>query len=385
MSIVTVWTVKNQTQSVTYSGIQSLNFSTGRQAFIDDYQGNTASITLLNNNESTFVGNLGDQIRIYPEVGGSKAGAMTFWIISIIYNDQPGSMANSSITIIGEDNLARLGRRQVSNIVTSAFYSIDQAGDMVNTYGSPVNFAYTQSPESRASSQTWSGSIADFIRQCLRTEQGQFNVSPVQWNSTTAEGGRIYLNGRRAGTSNVLVYGPKSDPANVTYQGFQRNKFFSIFSNNVQVNPVGLASQTASNTTSVTAYGNYSTSQTSNDYSTSQALGLAQYLANVLSDLTLLNTVITFTDVAQDNSGFLYTQFAISLSVLGGYKSTLKYRQPGDTVDRELSVVATGYTVNVTPEQTTWTVYLAPFSVYNFFILNSSTQGVLDSSRLGWK
>ena len=384
MSIVTVWTVKNQTQSVTYSGIQSLNFSTGRQQFIDDYQGNTASITLLNNNESTFVGNLGDQIRIYPEVGGSKAGAMTFWIISIIYNDQPGSMANSSITIIGEDNLARLGRRQVSNIVTSAFYSIDQAGDMVNTYGSPVNFAYTQSPESRASSQTWNGSIADFIRQCLRTEQGQFNVSPVQWNSTTAEGGRIYLNGRRAGASNVLVYGPKSNPANVTYQGFQRNKFFSIFSNNVQVNPVGLASQTASNTTSVTAYGNYSISQTSNDYSTSQALGLAQYLANVLSDLTLLNTVITFTDVAQDNSGFLYTQFATSLSILGGYKSTLKYRQPGDTVDRELLVVATGYTVNVTPEQTTWTVYLAPFSVYNFFILNSTTQGVLDSSRLGW-
>jgi hypothetical protein len=43
-----------------------------------------------------------------------------------------------------------------------------------------------------------------------------------------------------------------------------------------------------------------------------------------------------------------------------------------------------GFNVNITPEQTTFTVYFSPANYYQYFILNSTTLGILDTSRLGW-
>jgi hypothetical protein len=150
----------------------------------------------------------------------------------------------------------------------------------------------------------------------------------------------------------------------------------------VTVSPIGLASQQTTNATSVTAYGNYSVSQGSSDQTTTQAAGLSQYLSNVLSDLSLLNIQISFNDKAQIDAS--YENWATTLNLLSAYKSTLYYRQPGDIVDRSIEVTMTGYSVSATPSQTTWTCYFAPMSVYNYFILDSTTQGILDASRLGW-
>jgi hypothetical protein len=381
----TIWTVRNQTKGSNYSNIFSLNFSNGRKTFIDDYSGNTASITILNNDESTLSVDLGDQIRIYPTVNGYAAGSMVFWVTSFLYNDEPGSMGNSSVTILAEDSIARLGRRRVTNVVTTAgSLVIDQAATMIQTFGNPVNQCLTQAGVSTGSSQTWSGSIADFLRQAVNTEQGFINSSPVQYNASTADGGRIYINGRRNPRSTVLEYGRTPSSSVIGYQDIQRNKFFDIFANDVTIDPVGLASQQTTNATSVAAYGNYSVSRTSSDQTTTQAAGLSQYLSNVLSDLNLLNIVISFSDKVQDSAGFVYDQLATSCHIISSYISTLYYRQPGDTVDRSIRVTVTGYSVAATPSETIWTVYFAPMSVYDFFVLNSTTQGILNTSRLGW-
>jgi hypothetical protein len=382
----TTWTVKNQTKGTTYSNILSLNFSSGRQTFIDDYSGNTASVTILNNNEATLSVDLGDQIRIYPTVGSSTTGAMVFWVTSFLYNDEPGTMGNSSVTILAEDSIARLGRRRVTNVVTSAgAYVIDQAATMIQTYGNPVNQCFTQLGVSTGSSQTWNGSIADFLRQAVNTEQGFINQSPVTYNMSTADGGRIFINGRRnARTNAIWDFGRTPTSTIIGYQDIQRNKFFDIFANDVTIDPVGLASQQTTNAASVAAYGNYSVSQTSSDQTTTQAAGLSQYLSNVLSDLSLLNIVISFSNKIQDNSDFRYEQFATNIHIMSSYISTLYYRQPGDTVDRSIRVTMTGFSVSATPSETIWTCYFAPMSVYEFFVLNSTTQGLLDASRLGW-
>jgi hypothetical protein len=170
----------------------------------------------------------------------------------------------------------------------------------------------------------------------------------------------------------------------IGYQDIQRNKFFDIFANDVTIDPVGLASQQTTNATSVAAYGNYSVLRTSSDQTTTQAAGLSQYLSNVLSDLNLLNIVISFSDKVQDSAGFVYDQLATSCHIISSFISTLYYRQPGDTIDRSIRVTVTGYSVSATPSETIWTVYFAPMSVYDFFVLNSTTQGILDTSRLGW-
>jgi hypothetical protein len=112
-------------------------------------------------------------------------------------------------------------------------------------------------------------------------------------------------------------------------------------------------------------------------------------LVQVLSDLNLINVEISFTDKTQVDGGNwpttnTYRDWLAGMRDLPTVNSVLQYRQPGDTVDRELKVIATGWSCNATPAETTWTVYLAPFTIYNFFILNSTTQGILDESRLNW-
>jgi len=382
----TTWTVKNQTKGTTYSNVLSINFSNGRRTFIDDYSGNTASITIQNNNESALSVDLGDQIRIYPTVNTETNGTIVFWVTSFIYNDEPGSMGNSSITILAEDSVARLGKTFVSVTTNSIYSCLGQVQQMVQTYGNPINYCTVGSStdKSAASSQAWSGSIADFLRQQMRTEQGWMHSSPVTYTQATALGGTIFLNGRAAPRQQLYEYGRTPSASVIGYQDIQRNKFFDIFANDVTVTPVGLASQQTTNATSVTAYGNYSVSQTSSDQTTTQAAGLSQYLSNVLSDLGLLNIVISFSDKIQSDAGFDYKNFAINLHVASAFKSNLYYRQPGDSVDRTIEVTMTGFSVSVTPSETIWTVYFAPMSVYNYFILNSTTQGILDASRLGW-
>jgi hypothetical protein len=386
----TAWRVRNETKGINYSGIRSLNFSTGRQKFIDSYNGNTCSVTIANNNESTFSGNLGDQLRLIPSTNGYEGTAMVFWITSFVYNDEPGTMNNSTITILGEDNIARLGRARVNSVTTTAGdYSLYQARKMINDNGAPVNGAFPPGARSTASGQTWTGSVADFMRQCLDTEQGYavYNTSP---GSPLSSGGTITMYGRGADARAAqYTYGRTASTSTIGYQDIKRDQFFDIFANQVTVNPVGLASQIESNTGSIAAYGVYGADLTSNDNTTTGADSLASYLVQVLSDLNLINVVISFTDKTQVDGGNFpttntYRDWLAGMKDLPTVNSVLKYRKPGDTVDRDLKVIATGWSCSATQAETTWTVYLAPFTIYNFFILNSTTQGVLDESRLNW-
>lgn len=386
----TTWRVRNETKGIDYSGVRSLNFSTGRQRFIDSYNGNGCSVTISNNDESTFSGNLGDQLRLIPSSNAYEGAAMVFWITSFVYNDEPGTMNNSTITILGEDNIARLGRARVNGVATTAGdYSLYQARKMINDYGSPVNAPFTPGARSNASGQTWTGSVADFMRQCLDTEQG-YLTSNTYPGSPLALGGAVTMYGRGASPRAAqYIYGRSASTTSLGYQDIQRNKFFDIYANQSTVSPIGLAAQTKSIAAAIAAYGIYGTDLTSNDSTTTGAEGLASYLVNVLSDLNLLNVVISFSDKAQTDGGNYpspntYRDWLAGMRDLPTVNSLLKYRQPGDSVDRDLKVIATGWTCSATPSETIWTLYLAPFTIYNFFVLNSTTQGILDESRLNW-
>jgi hypothetical protein len=386
----TTWRVRNETKGIDYAGVRSLNFSTGRQRFIDSYNGNSCSVTISNNNESTFSGDLGDQLRLIPSTNAYEGTAMIFWVTSFIYNDEPGTMNNSTITILGEDNIARLGRVRVNNVSTlGGTYSLYQARKMINDYGAPVNASFTPGAQSYASAQTWTGSVADFMRQCMDTEQG-YLTSNTYPGAPLGLGGDVQMYGRGSSARPAeYIYSRSGSTTELGYQDIQRNKFFDIFANQVTINPVGLASQVQSNAGSIAAYGLYGADLTSNDNGTTGANGLASYLVQVLSDLNLLNVTISFSDKAQIDGGNwptpnTYRDWLAGMNDLPTVNSLLKYRQPGDSVDRELRVIATGWSCSATPGETNWTVHLAPFTIYNFFILNSTTQGILDESRLNW-
>jgi hypothetical protein len=57
---------------------------------------------------------------------------------------------------------------------------------------------------------------------------------------------------------------------------------------------------------------------------------------------------------------------------------------PGAGSDTTVQVVIEGIGINATPERTDFDIYLSPLTLYQFFTLDSTTLGILDTSRLGW-
>jgi hypothetical protein len=157
------------------------------------------------------------------------------------------------------------------------------------------------------------------------------------------------------------------------------------FMNSVTVSPNGLASQTATNETSLTTYGNAQQTVSTVDANTTQALGLAQWLSNSQSDPDAENFSITFQDVSQNQTSLDYFVETI-MNTLGTTRRfwDLVYRVPGAVFDTSVLVAIEGVTINANPQKTDFTVYFSPGTYYQFFTLNSTTLGILDTSRLGW-
>jgi hypothetical protein len=61
----------------------------------------------------------------------------------------------------------------------------------------------------------------------------------------------------------------------------------------------------------------------------------------------------------------------------------MQYQAQGQSL-QTVSCVIEGMSFSGTPSQTDVTVYLSPATYYQYFILDSSTFGILDTSRLGW-
>ena len=90
---------------------------------------------------------------------------------------------------------------------------------------------------------------------------------------------------------------------------------------------------------------------------------------------------ISFTDRMQNSSAY----FEFSRRFFGAVKVwSLEYLVPGDVSVTTIKLVREGFTINVTPEQTEYQAFFSPLTYYQFFTLDSTTQGILDTSRLGW-
>ena len=134
--------------------------------------------------------------------------------------------------------------------------------------------------------------------------------------------------------------------------------------------------------TAVSSYGAQGFTVSTVDSTTTQALGLAEWLANTLSDVTKQRFVVTFTDSAQSLSDANFSLFLYNISQK--LPTNLTYRVPGSGSDTTEKVICEGISVSANPSETTITAYLTPLTYYQFFTLDSTNLGILDTSRLGW-
>lgn len=365
------------------SKVLSASVSQGREKYLDNYAGGTLRITINNTGEyaSNFVFN--DKVLFYT--GNPLYGWQDWWTVQEIdYNDYPGNTGLPTATITCVDALARAGRYQATSKTLTQAATYAQATQFNASNGGPLPSDLLISPtvggsgNSTASAQTYTGTVLNQLNLLNATERGMLRTGIL--GPTTSQ--YIYPYSRNQITAQQITslsFGRTASSTVIGYDTFDRIQNGVSFINTATVSPLGLAEQTEANATSVATYGATFYSSSTVDFDVTQADGNAAWIANTFSDPAALRFRISFTDLLQNSTA--YSNFFNFGSAVGW---SLSYRVPGAGADTTVAVALEGWNINMTPAQTRWELSFSPLSYYQFFTLDSSTLGILDTSRLGW-
>lgn len=356
------------------SRVMSMSITQGRQKYLDPYDGGSLQITINNQNDyaTNFLYN--EFIYLTHQSGYFDS----FYVQEIIYNDYPGNIGLPTATLVCIDGLRRAGRVQLTDksfaqdrTYSQTAYANGELAPTVSIFLNLEDFG-----QSISSAQTYTGTVLNLLNIANATERGIIKTSMY--------GGGTYIKpkARNMIAQSLIaspVFGRSANSTTIAYSDFDRIQNGVSFINNATIQPNGLANQTASNASSVTTYGTAYYTSSTYDYTTTQALGNGQWIVNTFSDPSSLRFVISFTDKQQNQTA--YNAFLTNQINVGW---NLKYQIPGAVSETTTAVALEGWQINATPEQTTWTIYFSPLTYYQFFTLNSTTLGILDTSRLGW-
>ncbi len=266
------WVLERQTPTVVdvTSSVFSFNYEQGRRNYLDPYSGGILNVTLNNQaNVAQYFG-FNDIFTLSEPVTGYEC---SFWVQNVVFNDYPGNTGVSTVTVSLADVLARNGRNVVDNVALTQQPTITQLEQLwrTNPYqiGDVENFG---TGESDAAAFTYNGSVLNYFNLITSTEKGgvYFTFDNV---------GLIARNQMTNSVSGFTFTRNSPTASAIAYQTLNHNKAGLNFINNVTISPQGLAEQTATNSASLTAYGNAQETITTVDATTTQALGLAQWLA----------------------------------------------------------------------------------------------------------
>ena len=292
-----------------------------------------------------------------------------------------GNTGVSTATLIIDDGLSMAG-----NFYLSAFTGY--GGGLSTVDAVQTNFAYTgfNSPEVTAygtgestvsADASYTGSMLNRLNLLQATERGQM------WQNNALG---IAFVARSEIASSISTYTLQRNTPSTTatvYSGFRRIQNGQNFANYVTVTGVGLAPRTGVNTSSVATYGRAGYNISTVDANVTQALGLANWIASSQGVPSDLRFEVDITSAANTGYNGLFN-LLYDVLVLRATTVSLTYRIPGAGSDTTTQVVVEGMRISGTPDQSDFTLYLSPATYYQYFTLDSSTYGILDTSRLGW-
>ena len=363
--------------------VLSMNFSFGREKYLDTYSGNFLNLTI--NNAADYASTIAYGTTIDVEIldsGGSQIAEFYFWVQEVNYNDAPGGVGLNTATLICADWLSRAGRVQATSYVIPQDEVNDQCFEFNAAEGGPLptdllfGASLFSGSRSIGSAITYTGTVSNYINLAVTTERSFL----VTYNDDLIMRSRTAIS---SSSPSSIQLGRTATATQIGYQSFDRIQNGLQFINNATITSTGVADQTVSNASSVTTYGNSFYSSQTVDYNATQANGNASWIANTFSDPASLRFSCSFTDRAQNQTALddLLDEMFAPLKLRRTL--TLNYTPPGG-VSTAINVVVEGYSFNVTPEQTTVTFDMSPLQYYQFFTLNSTLLGILDTSRLGW-
>jgi hypothetical protein len=363
-------------------GILSFNGSNGRRSYIDQYPGATFSLTIVNDNDESALFVRGLFVRIGYE---NNQPLFTGRVVGIEYNDSPGTNQGlSTATIICAGPIAQCGK---FNLDLTFFGSVsDQFQLPDNFYDQniiPACFSYGSS--SNATTDEYSGTWLNRMNLLISTEKGQLWDSG---NNSFFFLGRQYV-GLPSGYTFTRTAGSITD---IPYSTFRRYELGDQFMNQVTVEPQSVSSPVAAqyneNAASVSAYGPSAYSVSTLDDTTTQAAGLASWLATMQGDPTDFRYEITVLDTTA--TGIVPStlppqtvlQDFVQMLKNGESLAILKWLKPGDVTETTVEVVCEGFAVNAVPGQTEYTFYFSSADFYQYFRLDDSIYGILGGSNV---
>jgi hypothetical protein len=358
------------------SDVLSFSGFDGRQNYNDNYAGGSFNITIKNNTNQIVNFPRGTDVYIVLDTGNV---AFQGNVSNIDYNDYPGGTGLSTATITCIDQISKAGKWQLQDFTgytaTKTVTQAKKTNESFTGLKTPEVLELTSLGLSDASAvASYSGTILNRLNLLCQTEKGLLQ----------ARSAGIYFTARNnisTTAGSVSLTRSTVSTTTIAYENFKRTAVGDNFYNQVTVTPETVAEQQANNTTSQTAYGVAGYSLTTVDASTTQAAGLASWLANMQGDPTTLRYEVTFTDAGNNSTAF--TDLFLNLRTFNDVMVSLQWQAQGQSL-QTINTIFEGMSYSGTPSETRITLYLSPNEYYQYFILDDAVNGILNTSRLGW-
>jgi hypothetical protein len=349
--------------------VLSLSYMNGRKSYLDEFTGNSLRVTLDNQTNIAQYFTFGAQLTLNDD--------LSFIVTGVEFDDYPGNTGMSTCTVTASDYLQASGRTVgYFTVALTAAKALAQIDTLYSTFGNTD--IVRNGGSSDADAYNYNGTLLQRFQQSLTLEAS----GAVQlYDAKVAVSGREQNNGTYFRTTFTRA---TSTGTNVSYRDIVRDRADLKFANQITVQSPTDADVTAFDSASQSLYGIYADSLSIVDTTVDGATGLAQWTANTRSDPAQQTFAIDVVDTSQTQDALARILNIWSDDTAQAKVHDLVYRVPGAGSDTTETVFLEGTQINVTPTQTRLTYYFSPFTLYQFFLLNSSTQGILDTSRLGW-
>ena len=384
MATTTWYFLQNNSVDFT-SSVLSANISQGREKYLDTYGGGSISITINNNTglADTFLFN--DKLFVSTNGTSSTQYADLFAVQQVTYNDYPGDTGLSTATIFAVDALARSGRVQATDFAltqAATTAQMKQFNSSVLPSDIKVFNAFGNDGDSIASAQTYTGTALNQFNILQTTERGVLRtkypsvvgrVTQYIYAYSRSEIGQAF--------DSSFNFGRSASSTVIAYQTFDRMQNGTSFINTATISPLGLSTETRTNAAAVTTYGPAFYSSSTVDYTATQAQGNGDWIVNTFSNPTDLRYKISFSDKAQNQTAYtlMLHNFGADLAF------NLEFKPPSSASTLSDQVVLEGWQINMTPEQTVWSLFFSPLNYYQFFTLNSGTLGILGGGNITYE
>lgn len=350
MAAFTYTVSKNGT---TIQNVQEISWTMGRRLVTDQLSSSRYRISGRMPTSLPTI-NIDDTIKIDWGVSYFELLVADF---EIIY----GINSNADIWVItGEDALAKLGRSEITMNLSS-----DVAGSLLNVEAATGVVFTPRFGSAGTQVQTISNTNALEIVSKLFTTEMASNISVtttnVFWN-TRGLAGILPLPGPTATDQTPGVNEWKYD--GLTFGGLADNYATKVIATSAGVGTA--TAGTGTRTYSLTTYNS----------STSYLASVAQMYAGYLGNFSVAPDTISF--LAESQTTTPLDLYAVDLSFVRRPVLTIKFRGVN------YYAVTIGMTVTATPSSTRLTYNLAPSQALSYFILNSTSRGVLNQNRLGF-